>query len=284
MFCVPEALEASTQEGKQVTLRLKVGNAGGQTLKWSVAAAPPWVTIVPRKGELGHEAQAELTITINAQRLKPGPVAVVLVIQAPGAIGSPLSIPLSVNVTAAPLVEAQPPETKQLQPKLIQPPVDSMTEPPPRRVTPVRQPTLGVRAGMLAPKDESLGGYDSGFAAGVFWRPNRNGSRLGYELALDFGQAESDFESSTLLRGQALALWHFARGKAYGAYALGGLSLLSEQVDDDQLGGTSNVGSTLDIGAGATFARRYDARVSVSLLLGSKNVDSVISAAFGVMF
>ena len=139
---------------------------------------------------------------------------------------------------------------------------------------------------MLAPNGDSRGGYDSGFAAGVFWRPNRNGARLGYELVLGFGQskAESGVESSTLLQGQANAHWQLVRGRSYDVYALGGLSLLSEQVDDDQLSDTSNTGSALDIGAGATFSGRYDVRMSYSILLGSDNVDGVISAAFGVMF
>jgi hypothetical protein len=44
------------------------------------------------------------------------------------------------------------------------------------------------------------------------------------------------------------------------------------------------MGTTLDLGAGATFAGRFDARVTYSMLVGSENVENIVGASFGVMF
>ena len=59
---------------------------------------------------------------------------------------------------------------------------------------------------------------------------------------------------------------------------------MSEATEDQELGSASALGSTLNLGAGATFAGRYDARICYLALIGSENVTGATSASFGFMF
>jgi len=167
-----------------------------------------------------------------------------------------------------------------VEPEPARPAEPPKEEPPERRAI-----GLGVRAGAMLPGTGKKEDYLTGLMLGLFWRPGRNGSRLGYELELAYrqGESESGLEQRRLIAGHANGLWHFARNEVLSAYALGGLGLVSETVEDEELGTSSTLGSSMDFGVGVTVSG-VDARVTYSILLGSENVGGAFGASLGYVF
>ncbi len=94
------ASRAEAPPSQQVRIR----NTGSGALQWTATAADPWVRVSPGRGT----GPALLTITIDAARLGIGRHDSRLTIDAGDADDSPVSLPISVEVTAAVLPEAPP--------------------------------------------------------------------------------------------------------------------------------------------------------------------------------
>ena len=295
LTCAPVRLNASVRKDEKTSARLTVLNAGGRTLQWSVTSAPEWASPDPKGGELGFEGRQALVLSIDPSALPDGATRGEIVVEAPGAKDSParvavvvevLPVPEPGGVAEAPEEPVAPPE----EPETVEPEVAVVESEPievkeeaPRERAPIG---LGVRAGALLPGAGEKENYSSGLLVGLFWRPGLNGSRLGFELGVRFGQVGSDsgVEESAVLEGTADALWHMARNETLSVYAVGGLSLVAEQVKHEELGTSSNLGSALNLGAGATVESGLDVRVTYLLLLGSENVGGALGASLGYMF
>ncbi len=94
------ASRAEAPPSQQVRIR----NTGSGALQWTATAADPWVSVLPGRGT----GPALLTITIDAARLGVGRHDSRLTIDAGDADDSPVSVPISVEVTPAVLPEAPP--------------------------------------------------------------------------------------------------------------------------------------------------------------------------------
>ncbi|HSU14349.1 BACON domain-containing protein [Longimicrobium sp.] len=81
-----------------------LSNTGGGTLGWSAVEAVPWLTVSPPTGSLGAGASAQVTVTVNTAGLAQGTYSGTIDVSAPGASGSPRSIPVTLTVSSAPVL------------------------------------------------------------------------------------------------------------------------------------------------------------------------------------
>jgi len=96
--CSPLTLSANVEQGATATLGLTIRNAGGQVLRWSVSFVPTWAKAVPEGGELAHGEAAEVVVVVDGSTLSPGATRGDIVVNAPGAEGSPAKVALAVEV------------------------------------------------------------------------------------------------------------------------------------------------------------------------------------------
>jgi hypothetical protein len=94
----PAELKGTVKQGRSVDLAFTIRNAGGGTLRWSVPTTPPWMRLDSRSGELAFGEQRKLFATAEASDLAVGTLRAYIVIEAPGAKGSPKPIPIVLNV------------------------------------------------------------------------------------------------------------------------------------------------------------------------------------------
>ena len=291
------SFSAKVKYGEAAQRQLQIRNAGGSILKWTANSSVPWATVEPARGELGYQAKQSVAITLSASGLEAGRHPGTVTIAAGQAAGSPKVIALELTALPRP-VEAKPeplppkPLNETEPPKRLAPPPVRIDAPPVKdrdeRNIPWadRIDGLGLRAGLLMPGSGDTLDYGTGMSIGLFWRPARPESALGYELEVRFADVESETgsEASTIYGGHAYVLWQAYQDGTVFLYALGGLSTFSEQVDNDRFGSGSAFGIAVDLGAGVTFRQRFDAQLSYSLLLQSNNVGDVFMASLGVMF
>ena len=288
--CKPRSLSAEIKQGGTEKLLFAIRNAGGGTLKWSIPNPPGWLLVRPLSGSLGLGAEQTLTITIDTGRLETEQQEDEIVVEAPGAKGSPLSISVAITIRPQELESQEPPlkpsdmdrGITELETRADEKPVKALKAP---SVTNLKG--LGIRAGYMVPTSADRVDFEPAVSFGVFWRAAlRGNSRFGYELELNFtgGESESGLEESSLVGGHVHALWRLYLKDSWHAYVLGGISILTESADDQELGSNSATGSSVGLGVGATFARRYDARLVYSFLIGSDNVGGTVAASLGVMF
>ncbi len=277
----PADLALELEPGGSGELRLTIRNAGGRKLEWSVSAAPGWLGVSPKRGELGFEEEREIALTLSAAELEAGMTDDKLVFRAPGAKGSPFAV--SVRLTIKPGQDEK--EDEIARAPADEAPAEPGPEAPDVPATGKRY-GLGVRGSVLLPGSARREDYVRGLAVGILWRQTLGASRLGYEVEVAFGgmKSQSGLESSDLVVGRVWAVIRLLRRNSYAVYALGGMSLVSEEAEDTELGRTSIIGSTVDFGAGTTFGGRFDARVTYSVLVGSENVGGIVAASVGVMF
>lgn len=288
----PARIDLTVTRPETGTSRIVVRNAGGRSLRWSVAGAPEWLSFDVGSGELALEEKRRVSLTVSAAGLEPGQARRSFKVEAPGAKGSPFTILIVLDVK--PAAEAKP-ETPSVKPEgeaadektaAGEPPAQpgkteaAATPPPAEESAAGKKHAFGVRAGVFMPG----GGYRAGPSVGLFWRPN-GGARLGYEVAVNLGRTESDtgYEESILVGGHAAALLKLARTQRSDIYALGGVGFLSETREDVDLGTSTGRGMAIDLGAGVAFRGGLDARVTYSILMGSEG-SGLAAATVGYVF
>ncbi len=292
LVCTPSAVSLTASRDVVKTFRITVRNAGGRVLHWSVASVPAWAVPDARSGKVGFRGEEDLVLNVYSTRLKPGISRGVIVIDAPGAKGSPARISISVTYAAKPKGPAR--DRRRPKPPAGRRPVP--TRKPSRRPPPgeYRGKRFGVRIGVALPGTSATQMEDStAFRLGFRCRLGRlRRSAVTYEAGLDLlrgggSYANSDEFDNTLLGGRIDVLFgrkdtaSSARG-----YLLTGFSGFLEFVDPDPtLGsaGNANSAGALDLGAGIALGHgRFDLRAVYCVLLGNDNMSGMtfLSAAF----
>lgn len=275
LVCSPREVRLALSEDETRSVRLTVRNAGGRILRWLVVSAPAWAVPEERTGKLAFGEKQDLVLTINPERLKRRLTRGEIVIEAPGAKGSPVAISVILEVKRKP----KPPEPKRPKPP-------ELPGGPPLREG--RRARFGVRAGVAMPGSGELRDYDSGALFGFYYcRARRDGGSLSYEIGFDVcASGESDEYETRPVGGRFDVLFAFGgRGGGARPYVLSGFTGFVEFVDD-QLTGTeyTNYAGALDLGVGAALVGgRLDARLTYQVLLGSDNLKSMslLSLAYG---
>lgn len=253
--------ETTLERGKYKTIDVKVANVGGMTVKWTAESEPAGLTVRPRSGSLEANGSATLFLTAHAALLPEGTTQGELVITAPGAKNSPTTIPVVVDV--------------------MQPDGENAEKP--------KQIGLGVRASYLLPQSQKKKEeFEAAPVIGVFYRsplPEAQNAFLGYEIALEFGQSESDIGESRFIVVRGAGLVYLGKNRTF--HLLGGASFVREDLTDNAAGGIGGAtgGVTLDVGFGATFAReQLGVRLTYTLLLDSDNVNGLLGIALAANF
>lgn len=144
--CEPRSLRAEVKRGETSALRLTIRNAGGRTLRWSVKSAPGWVRMDVLSGEVGFGESRTVGLAVRSETLQPGTSRGEIVIEAPGATGSPATVRVSVKVLPREEESAREPSTRAPEVR------KRRTREPPERATsprfseaPTRQQEEGAR-------------------------------------------------------------------------------------------------------------------------------------------
>ena len=94
------SLIAGTSDPASKTLA--VSQTGGGGLPWTAVAGAKWLSVTPASGE----TPSNITVLVNSAGLAAGSHLSSISITAPGAVNSPLLVPVSLNVSSAPLATA----------------------------------------------------------------------------------------------------------------------------------------------------------------------------------
>ena len=270
LSCKPARLSAKAKRGDTVELSVTIKNAGGRTLRWSLGKLPRWLAADVTTGELKHAEEKRVVLHVRTRLVSGGGDESGITIVAPGAEGSPFTVPIAVAVE-------EPPPRK---------PVAREPEPEPFRLPPEpgggRGGKVAARVGFMLPGSGSATEYDSTPFFGLQYRVLKSdSSKFSLELGVDYASsdaetADSSSTSSTLTSGRADILFHMGRG---GLYLLSGLGGLFESSD---VSGSGKAG-LLDVGAGLTLVDgKFDVRLTHAVLLGGENVSgmTLLSAAY----
>jgi len=280
LSCKPASLSTKAKRGDTAELLLTIRNAGGRTLRWSLGKLPRWLAADVTTGELKHAEEKRVVLHVRTRLVSGGGVESGITIVAPGADGSPFTVPIAVAVEEPP-----PPEPGPVRPKPVARGPERVRSP---GLEPIRLPPepgggvrgkMGARVGFMLPGDGDTTAYDSSVFLGVQYRlPRREESRLSYEIGMDYASSDAEVadSSSTLTSGRADILMHMGGG---GLYLLSGLGGLFESSD---VSGSGRAG-LLDVGAGLTLVDgKFDVRLTHAVLLGGENVSgmTLLSAAY----
>ena len=276
LVCRPSNLAATFARGRGSQLRLEVANGGGQVLRWSISALPEWAQPSPRNGELQLDGRQTIWVAVSDSLDSSSQGRIVL--EAPGARGSPCSVPISVTVE-------QPAETRPVADE--QPRRDPFRPHSPEEPNGTRRRAFGVRGGLLAPMAETSATYGVGPLVGVAYAPGGGDRGVRYELGLDIAQVDetSGKSSSFAYAGRFDLLFSGgARASSGRGYLLSGLGFFAESIDTPSGGDTFKVG-LLNLGIGyAARGGRVDVRGTYSLLLGSENASGLAGLTLGTSF
>jgi hypothetical protein len=275
LSCAPLKLSARAVRGDTAELRLTIRNGGGQVLRWSLSQLPPWLAADVMTGELKFEGQRTVMLHVRTQLVRSDSDVAQVLVEAPGADGSPARVSVAVEVKPAPVMRAS---TRPMDT------VGAVADTPlpiariPLDSAPARG-GLGVRVGFMLPGSGTATEYESSPFFGLQYRMRGDSSKFSLELGLDYtsSDAESAGSSSTLTSGRADVLFHM--GKSGGLYLLSGLGALLESSD---VSGSSKAG-LLDVGAGMVFVGgKLDVRLTHAMLLGGDNVSgmTLLSTAY----
>ncbi|MHC4502012.1 MAG: hypothetical protein ACYTFI_01805 [Planctomycetota bacterium] len=267
LSCKPASLSTKAKRGDTAELSITIRNTGGRTLRWSLGKLPRWLAADVTTGELKHAEEKRVVLHVRTRLVSGGGDESGITIVAPGADGSPFTVPIAVAVE-------EPPPPK---------PVARGIEPEPIRLPPepgggVRG-KVGARVGFMLPGSGSTTEYDSSAFLGLQYRVlQSDSSKLSLELGVDYASSDADAadSSSTLTSGRADILLYMGGG---GLYLLSGLGGLFENSD---VSGSGRAG-LLDVGAGLTLVDgKFDVRVTHAVLLGGENVSgmTLLSAAY----
>ena len=267
LACAPGSLDMTTERGKIVSVSLRIRNGGGQTLQWSLQSVPKWAKADTRSGELGYNESVTVAFVIDPADLPKTGARDEIVVEAPDAAGSPITIPIVIEV-----VEPPPPP------------------PEPPKPVPMRPGSFGVRAGYMMPGSGGELDFDGGAAFGVYYQPRRPlEAKLLYELGLDYSRAEGSDEpdSSKAFSGRLDLLFALGPGeKAARAYLVSGICGIMESTGGGSGNYTyNNYAGALNLGAGIDLAKgKVDIRITHAVLLGSDNVSGLTFMTVGVRF
>ena len=261
--CRPSLLRASVTKGGTAPLRLTVRNLGGQTLSWSIQQMPKWLTAEERSGKLGFKSEQIITLVVDPQAepggLPGGPTRSKLILAAPGAGRSPLTVPLVVEMegpSPPPPIEEEPPPSPGDLPRAVRP---------------------GIRTGFLAFTSAERGGIDSTALVGFFLGPPKTRG-ISWEAGLDLASvdAENGSYSSRVYVGRFDVLFPLGggpdgdtpRAKPYLLSGVDGIVESAEEAD----AGFSNYATAINLGVGVGLKEgKFDLRATYSVLLGSDN-------------
>jgi hypothetical protein len=273
LSCSPGSLLASMKEGETGHLVVTIRNTGGRTLEWEIESAPDWLEVTKVAGSLGYGEKEQLGLLAKPASGTTGTVSGSVVIRAPGAGGSPVSIPVTLEIEPKP-----------------EPPVLPPQEPPEIPIAPPRRKNaLGVRAGVLLPSSGDTADYDANFVFGIYYRiPVRRVATLSYELSLDIGGEDevSDYESRSVMGDASLVFALGGEPGRRGGYLLSGIGVLMEFVDEQTTGASyTNYATMITLGGGLVFADgRLDARLAYGIFVGSDNVPGQALLALNYSF
>ena len=120
----PEEVTITLNPDGQGSYRLVIENRGGQTLTWSARPISTRVVLLPTKGTLGHGGSESILLEVHLDTRSPGWTREIVVIEAPGAAGSPRQVPVLVHIQST----SPPPPNEAVQREPLPPP-ERHTEP-----------------------------------------------------------------------------------------------------------------------------------------------------------
>jgi hypothetical protein len=85
-----------------------IENTGTGTLSWSASFSPSWISGNVSSGNLSSGASQNVTVSVNVIGLTPGTHTGSMMVTATGAPNSPQTVPISVTVSAAPVIGLSP--------------------------------------------------------------------------------------------------------------------------------------------------------------------------------
>ncbi len=85
-----------------------VTNGGGGTLNWSATDNVPWLGETPSGGSLGPSASQTMSVAVDVTGLTAGTYNGTITVTAPGAVNTPQTIPVTLNVTSVPEIQLTP--------------------------------------------------------------------------------------------------------------------------------------------------------------------------------
>lgn len=282
LSCKPASLSAKAKRGDTAELSITIRNAGGRTLRWSLGKLPRWLAADVTTGELKHAEQKRVVLHVRTRLVSGGGDESGITIVAPGADGSPLTVPIAVAV------EEPPPEPVPVGRK----PVGRGTELEPIHLPPEPggkgRGKAAARVGYMLPGDGEKTAYDSSVFLGVQYRlPRREESRISYEIGVDYASTDAEGDAgatSQLLTGRVDVVFHMGGGNGGAWYLLSGLGGMIDNADLADASESYSVG-LLDLGAGlALLGGKLDVRLSHPILLGSENVGSMTQLSVAYSF
>ncbi len=160
LVCTPDTLGATVARGETRALLLTIRNGGGQTLSWAVISAPSWVDVGVRGGELKFGEKRTLTLAVDPREMTTGTSEGVILVEAPGAEGSPVRVRIVVEVEEAPGRQASEAAERDALALVPKPPVAPAVE---KRSTEPRE------RGPIAPARAREPSKWSGAVSGAYW-------------------------------------------------------------------------------------------------------------------
>jgi len=91
-------LQGVVERDEALSQALTISNSGGQPLEWRVSADQDWVELSQNGGTLAPGEKTQLTLSLKLAGLSAGAHEAKLTVVAPGASGSPVRVPVTLNV------------------------------------------------------------------------------------------------------------------------------------------------------------------------------------------
>jgi hypothetical protein len=102
----PGTIELLSRGPNPAATEILVGNAGGGMLTWSATADVPWLSLSVPSGSTASGATSPLTLTVDASSLAENVYSAMLTMTAPGAVGAPALVPVTLTVVHTPALGA----------------------------------------------------------------------------------------------------------------------------------------------------------------------------------
>ncbi len=99
----PDPIIINVLQGSDGTQVVQVGNAGSETVNYTLTETASWATISPVNGSASSAATFNNhTLSLDTDSLAPGDYTAQLTISSPEAVNSPKTVPITLSVTARP--------------------------------------------------------------------------------------------------------------------------------------------------------------------------------------
>ena len=273
LVCRPASLRAKVKRGDEAELGLTISNGGDRSLYWYLTKLPAWLATDTVHGELAARQERRVVLHVRAQLVPGTSASADVLLQAPGANGSPKTVTVSVEVEPS-AGEREPPSPGEGALPVPEP-ISASVAPSRRR--------MGARVGCLVTVGESEAEYDGSIAVGLYYSGHVLG-RLPFEAGFDLAWIDSDDgadESNLyLLRFDLL----FSKPQEYEGhrfYLLAGMGAAlaspEEQENESVL--------SLNFGAGLMpTGNRWDIRATYSVMVDSDNIGGLLLLTAGYRF